>query len=173
MAVKFPEDVPVLTDGVVTLRAHAAADVDGVLEQCLDPLSRRWTGVPLDYTRDDAVGFVGGRAPAAWAESTSGCSPSRPATTTARPRFCGTVELRDEGAGRAEIAYGAHPWARGRGVVPPGADAAAGLGLQQAPAEHGDLVGQPRQLGVPAGRVAAGVQHGTGPWRSGCRSAAS
>jgi RimJ/RimL family protein N-acetyltransferase len=33
------------------------------------------------------------------------------------PRFCGTVELRDEGNRRAEIAYGAHPWARGRGIV--------------------------------------------------------
>ncbi len=32
-------------------------------------------------------------------------------------RFAGTVSLRDEGHRRAEVAYGSHPWARGRGVM--------------------------------------------------------
>ncbi len=32
-------------------------------------------------------------------------------------RFSGTVSLRDEGAGRAELAFGAHPAIRGRGVM--------------------------------------------------------
>src|SRR4029079_14161187 len=32
-------------------------------------------------------------------------------------RYCGTIELRDRGEHRAEIAYGAHPWARGRGIM--------------------------------------------------------
>jgi RimJ/RimL family protein N-acetyltransferase len=36
---------------------------------------------------------------------------------TGTARFAGTVELRDEGNRRAEIAYGSHPWARGRGLV--------------------------------------------------------
>ena len=33
------------------------------------------------------------------------------------PRFAGTVSLRNEREGRAEVAFGAHPWARGRGVM--------------------------------------------------------
>jgi RimJ/RimL family protein N-acetyltransferase len=112
----FPESVPVLTDGVVTLRAHHAGDVDGVLEQCLDPVSRAWTTVPVDYTREQAQGFVGARVPAAWVAG-SWVFAVEATDDTGVPRFCGTVELRDEGDARAEIAYGAHPWARGRGIV--------------------------------------------------------
>jgi len=66
--VTFPDDVPVLTDGVVTLRAHTSADAQGVFEQCQDPVSRRWTTVSLDYTLDDGLSFVTRRVPAAWAE---------------------------------------------------------------------------------------------------------
>ena len=112
----FPADVPVLTDGVVTLRAHADADADGVLEQCLDPVSRQWTTVPVDYTREQAVGFVTERVPAAWAGG-SWVFAVEARDGAGHPRFCGTVELRDEGDGRAEIAYGSHPWARGRGIM--------------------------------------------------------
>ncbi|QWZ06840.1 GNAT family N-acetyltransferase [Nocardioides panacis] len=112
----FPEAVPVLTDGVVTLRAHHAGDVDGVLEQCLDPVSRAWTTVPVDYTREQAEGFVGARVPAAWAAG-SWVFAVEATDDTGVARFCGTVELRHEGDARAEIAYGAHPWARGRGIV--------------------------------------------------------
>ena len=32
-------------------------------------------------------------------------------------RFAGTISLRNEDDGRAEIAYGSHPWVRGRGVM--------------------------------------------------------
>ena len=112
----FPATVPVLTDGVVTLRAHHAGDVDGVLEQCLDPVSQAWTTVPVPYTREQAEGFVGERVPAAWAGG-SWVFAVEAEDETGLPRFCGTVELRDEGDARAEIAYGAHPWARGRGIV--------------------------------------------------------
>ncbi len=112
----FPDDVPVLTDGVVTLRAHTPDDAQGVFEQCQDPVSRRWTTVPLDYTLEDGLSFVTGRVPAAWAEGHKVFAVEA-ADETGTPRFCGTVELRDEGGGRAEIAYGAHPWARGRGLM--------------------------------------------------------
>ncbi len=112
----FPDDVPVLTDGVVTLRAHTPADAAEVLEQCLDPVSRQWTTVPLDYTREDAESFVGERVPAGWA-SGRWVFAVEATDTEGTPRFCGTVELRDEGGRRAEIAYGSHPWARGRGLM--------------------------------------------------------
>jgi RimJ/RimL family protein N-acetyltransferase len=114
--VRFPDDVPVLTDGVVTLRAHGPQDVQGALEQCLDPVSQRWTTVPVPYTRADAERFVSERVPAIWAEG-SWAYAVEAADDTGERRFCGTVELRDEGNRRAEVAYGAHPWARGRGVM--------------------------------------------------------
>jgi RimJ/RimL family protein N-acetyltransferase len=114
--VEFPDDVPRLTDGTVTLRAHRPDDAPAVVEQCTDPLSVRWTTVPQGYTLDDAVGFVTGRVPAAWAAGTwMFAVEARDEDGT--PRFCGTVELRDEGDGRAEVAFGSHPWARGRGIM--------------------------------------------------------
>lgn len=112
----FPDDVPVLTDGRVTLRAHRLEDVDGVLEQCTDPLSTRWTTIPVPYVREDAHGFVTEVVPAGWAEGRWAFAVEA-ADETGVPRFCGTVELRDEGNRRAEVAYGAHPWARGRGIM--------------------------------------------------------
>ena len=50
----FPDDVPLLTDGVVTLRAHRRADVPAVLEQCEHPLSQRWT---TDGSLVDVLGY--------------------------------------------------------------------------------------------------------------------
>ena len=63
---RFPSDVPTLSDGVATIRAHRPEDAPAVLEQCLDPVSRQWTTVPLDYTRADADRFVRDIAPGAW-----------------------------------------------------------------------------------------------------------
>ena len=112
----FPDDVPVLRDGGVALRPHRPDDVDAVLEQCVDPVSQRWTTVPVPYTREDAVDFVTRIVPEGWAGGHWAFAVEAP-DDDGRPRFCGTVALRDEGGGRAEIAYGAHPWARGRGLM--------------------------------------------------------
>jgi RimJ/RimL family protein N-acetyltransferase len=114
--VTFPDDVPVLTDGQVTLRAHRPTDIDGVWEQCNDPVSQRWTTVPVPYSRADAERFVTEVVPAGWAAG-GWAFAVEAVDEDGRPRFCGTVELRDEGNRRAEIAYGSHPWARGRGIL--------------------------------------------------------
>ena len=58
-------------------------------------------------------------------------------------------------SGRAELAYGSHPWVRGRGRDGARAAAAAHLGVRGARARDGHLVGQPRQLGLAQGRLAA------------------
>jgi len=104
--------VPTLTDGVVTLRAHRPDDVEGCLEQCQDPLSRRWTTVPVPYTRADAERFVTEVMPHGWADGTAWGF-----AVEVDGRYAGTVELRDEGHGRAEVAYGSHPWVRGTGAM--------------------------------------------------------
>lgn len=110
--------VPTLTDGLVTLRAHTEDDVPGVLEQCQDPLSRQWTAVPVPYTPDHAKQFVRHAMPGGWASDEEwGFAIEAVDPASGRPRFGGTVSLRNERAGRAEVAYGAHPWVRGRGYV--------------------------------------------------------
>jgi RimJ/RimL family protein N-acetyltransferase len=104
--------VPTLTDGTVVLRAHRESDVQGVVEQCQDPLSQRWTQVPLTYSAQDARRFVTEVMPRGWADGTS-CG----FAVEVDGRFAGTVELRDEGLGRWEVAFGSHPWVRGTGAM--------------------------------------------------------
>ena len=113
----FPHDVPSLTDGTVTLRAHTAEDVQGAYEQCLDPVSQEWTTVPVPYSLEDARGFLTEVVPAGWRDDSEWAFAIEAADDTGTPRFAGTVSLRDEGDLRAEVAYGSHPWARGRGIT--------------------------------------------------------
>jgi RimJ/RimL family protein N-acetyltransferase len=115
-ALAFPDDVPVLTDGEVTLRAHTATDASGVWEQCIDPVSQRWTTVPVPYSRADAEEFVGSIVPRGW-RTGAWAFAVEARDEDGTPRFAGTVELRARTERRAEIAYGAHPWARGRGIM--------------------------------------------------------
>lgn len=108
--------VPVLTAGPVTLRAHREEDVEAVLEQSTDPLSRTWTRVPVPYHRSDAQQFVRAAMPGGWATDEE-WGFAVEADDDGIRRYAGTVTLRNEGERRAEIAYGAHPWARGRGIM--------------------------------------------------------
>lgn len=111
----FPDSVPILTDGVVRLRAHSEADVDRIVEQCTDPQSLRWTQVPRDYTSDMAREWItdiakgwDGDGDRLWAiegaDDAKGC-------------FLGSIDLRPRAAGRAEVGYGLHPEGRGRGLM--------------------------------------------------------
>jgi RimJ/RimL family protein N-acetyltransferase len=106
------DSAPTLTDGKVVLRAHRLDDAPGVLEQCRDPLSQEWTSVPVPYTLEDARRFVTEVMPQGWADSTSWGF-----AVEVDGRFAGTVELRDEGHGRLELAFGSHPWVRGTGAM--------------------------------------------------------
>ena len=103
---------PTLTDGTVTLRAHRADDIPGVYEQGTDPLSQRWTTVPVPYEHQHAAGFVEEVLPAGWREDSEwGFAVEH------EGRYAGTISLRNRGSGRAEIAYGSHPAARGTGAM--------------------------------------------------------
>ncbi len=114
---RFPEDVPALTDGSVTLRAHHEGDVQGLLEQALDPVMVEWTTVPVPSSLDTSRHFAGEIIPSGWRGDTSWAFAVETPDQDGTPRFCGTVELRNEGDRRAEVAYAAHPWARGRGIM--------------------------------------------------------
>jgi RimJ/RimL family protein N-acetyltransferase len=109
--VDLPPWAPTLTDGVVRLRPHGTGDVEGVVAQCRDPQTQRWTTVPVPYERHHAVEWLrtrrteweAGRYLAFAVDDGSG--------------FCGSVTLRPDGAGGASLGYGLGPWARGRGVL--------------------------------------------------------
>ncbi len=107
-----PTTAPTLTDGVVTLRAHRPEDLDRIVEQCLDPVSQAWTTVPVPYDRSMAEEFALQQLPGGWADGSEWAF-----AVEVEGRYAGTVSLRDEGPGRAEIAYGSHPDVRGRGVI--------------------------------------------------------
>lgn len=114
---RFPHDVPALTDGVVCLRAHAEGDLDAVLEQTQDPPMVEWTTVPVPSSPASARDYVTRVVPAGWEAGTCWAFAVDADDAAGRPRFCGTVDLRPEGDGRASIGFGAHPWSRGRGLM--------------------------------------------------------
>jgi ribosomal-protein-alanine N-acetyltransferase len=116
----FPDAVPILVDGKtdVTLRAAGTGDLPAIVEQCRDPEMIRWTTVPTPpdgYRLRDAEEFLALTA-AGW---TSG---QRLGWTIEAPRdgwrgFCGSIDLRLEGDGVAEVGFGLHPAARGRSIM--------------------------------------------------------
>ena len=106
-----PLAVPVVTDGTVTLRPHTAGDLDAIFERCIDPITQRFTTIPLDYTREMAQDYLTGlletsAALISWAIEVDG-------------HYAGTIDLRamqvDVGAG--DLGYVTHPAHRGRGVM--------------------------------------------------------
>ena len=107
----WPLSVPVLSDGVVTLRAHTPADIDDMLVMAQDPVMVRYTAVPDPNTREDSENYafsvVGGGWDAGthfgWAIEVDG-------------RFAGNVDIRG-GKPVADLGYALHPWARGRGLM--------------------------------------------------------
>jgi len=105
-------EVPTLSDGVVTLRAHSADDIDRLVEQCLDAETIRWTTVPLGYTGDDARRFVDEITPGAWEAGTEWSF-----AVETGGRYAGTVVIRPDETGVGEIAFAAHPDARGTGAM--------------------------------------------------------
>jgi len=113
----MPTTPPTLTDApvdglAVTIRGHLPTDAQGSYEQCQDPASQAWTTVPVPYSMDDARTFVGEIMPGGWAQDTEwGFAVEHDG------QYAGTVSLRNEGNGRAELAYGSHPRARGTGVM--------------------------------------------------------
>lgn len=106
-----PLAVPVLTGRLVTLRPHSMADLDAVLERCVDPMTQRYTTIPLQYTREMAREYLTGllepsAAFVSWA-------------IEVEARYAGTIDLRalpvDDGAG--DLGFVTHPAFRGRGVM--------------------------------------------------------
>ncbi|MFC0627283.1 GNAT family N-acetyltransferase [Kribbella deserti] len=109
---RFPEDVPLLTDGVVTLRAHEPADVEPAYAMCQDAEMQRWTTIPVPYEREHAVNFVTVVIPAGWRDGGFWAW-----AIEYDGRFAGTIDLRGGEAKGGELGFGLAPWARNAGVM--------------------------------------------------------
>jgi ribosomal-protein-alanine N-acetyltransferase len=116
----FPDAVPLLIDAKagITLRAANSGDLAAIVEQCRDPDMLRWTTVPNPpggYQLRDAEEFL--------AMIASGWSSGKQLGWTiegqrgATRGFCGSIDLRLEGDGIAEVGFGLHPEARGRSMM--------------------------------------------------------
>lgn len=113
---RYPDDVPVLTDGQVTLRAHRPDDLEAMFEQCIDPDTQRWTSVPAPYSRADAADFLASRA-AAWESGSAWSFAVESADGVGASRFCGSIGVRHLGPGLGELGFGMHPDVRGGGIT--------------------------------------------------------
>lgn len=102
---------PILSDGVVTLRAPRPDDAEDIELACQDAESQMWTTLPVPYSRADAEGFLALRATnAAWWDA-----PLFAVTTPGDDRWSGSIDLRLDGAGGADVGFMLAPWARGQG----------------------------------------------------------
>lgn len=58
----WPNEVPTLQYGLITLRVPLEKDIVAIFEGAKDPLIPRFTRIPADYTMEDAKNFVHKRA---------------------------------------------------------------------------------------------------------------
>lgn len=121
---RVPRTAPTLSAGPVVLRAHREDDLERVVEQCRDPQMQRWIGLPARYGRKHARAFLAAR-PAGWHDGTE-----LSFAITVDGEFAGSLDLRPQGPGAAEIGYALHPAARGRHVGSTALRLALGWGFE-------------------------------------------
>jgi RimJ/RimL family protein N-acetyltransferase len=112
---RWPLSVPVLSDGVVALRAHTPADIDAVFEMATDPEMVRWTSIPTPYSREMAEEFALSIIPKGWDDGDKYGWAIDAADDQGRWRYAGNVDVR--GVPIAHLGFSLHPWARGRGLM--------------------------------------------------------
>lgn len=114
MTFSFPIDVPVLSDGEVTLRAHSPLDIERMHQMCRDPETIRWTTVPDPYSLEDAYSFLGA-VQDGWERHDHRGWAIDVADNDGGPRYAGNVDVRGQPV--ATLGFALHPDARGRGVM--------------------------------------------------------
>jgi RimJ/RimL family protein N-acetyltransferase len=113
----FPGAVPELTDGHVRLRAHRTTDLERIVEQSRDPESLRWTTVPRPYGEEQGREWLA-LIEAGWNDPDGQRLWALEDVSDPAGRYLGTIDLRPSLGGQvAEVGYGLHPDARGRGFM--------------------------------------------------------
>jgi RimJ/RimL family protein N-acetyltransferase len=110
---------------VVTLRAHTAADLDGLLAFARDPETARWTRVPQPYGPADARRWIEETVPAGWRDGTAARW-----VVEADGRFAGNIDLHR--GTPPFVGFGLVPAARGRGLMSRALRLAARWAFEQA-----------------------------------------
>ena len=108
--VELPQ--PPLERGPLALREWEEGDAKNLVEACADPLTARYTSVPIPYTPEDAGRFISfGRSPTAL--------PLAVVSADDASEVLGAVGLHAVSLTRrrAEIGYWTAPWARSQGVA--------------------------------------------------------
>ncbi|HUR51753.1 MAG TPA: GNAT family protein [Mycobacteriales bacterium] len=163
---------PLLTDGVVTLRAFRPEDAADVARACDDPLTAQWLPVPVPYTAQDGRTYVEQVAPSGWADGTSA---TFAVVAAEGGELLGDISLKvphRDPLRFGEIGYWTAPWARGRGVAARATALLARWGLDELGlnrvellAEVGNLASQ--RVAEKAGFVREGVARAARPARDG------
>jgi [ribosomal protein S5]-alanine N-acetyltransferase len=121
----LPASAPTLTDGVVTLRAHTSADLDGLVAMGRDAETVRWTNIPQPYGTANARRWVEETVPTGWRDGTA----ARWAVEEAG-RFAGNVDVHVDPL--PFVGFGLAPAARGRGLMTRAVRLAARWAFEQA-----------------------------------------
>lgn len=122
----WPLNVPVLTDGIVTLRAHTRHDLPRALEMVHDPDMIRWTAIPVPQTAETSEQYHFEVVPAAWNDGS--------AMTWAIEHggvFAGNLTIRGTGA-LTDIGFALHPDQRGHSVMKRAIDLAVNHAFSEA-----------------------------------------
>lgn len=102
---RFPDDVPVLTDGQdLRLRPHRPDDIDDFFAMCSDPGYQSWTDKRVPYSRSDAEHFLAELVPNGWRE---GCVWGW--AVEYEGRFAGNIDLGGATCDGGDIGFGLAP----------------------------------------------------------------
>jgi RimJ/RimL family protein N-acetyltransferase len=153
---------PVLSDGVVSVRAFVPSDAPDVARACGDPVIAQWLPVPVPYTEQDARTYVETVAPAGWADGTSATF----AVTDAQSgELWGDISLKlphRHPLRFGEIGYWTAPWARGHGAASRASALVAHWGLRELGLNRVELVADvENHASVRAAEKAGFVREGT------------
>ncbi|MBW3086792.1 hypothetical protein KEM60_03021 [Austwickia sp. TVS 96-490-7B] len=118
MTTAFPDNVPMLSDGVVRLRALTSDDLPRVVEQCQDLDSLRYTTVPRPYSDEHAKAFLT-KVATDWDRQDQGATTLNWAVEeiSSPGTYYGSIELRTTGHATCEVGFLLHPHGRGRSLM--------------------------------------------------------
>ena len=151
--VELPQ--PPLASGPLALREWSESDVHSLVEACADPLTSRYTSVPIPYTPEDARRFIAfGHSPTAL--------PLAVVSADDSSQVLGAVGLHAVSLTRrrSEIGYWTAPWARGQGVAQTALELLSSWALEALGLERLDLYAEPENESSQRVAERAGYKRG-------------